>query len=559
MTTNNSFNNVIPGSFNGNLRQLYANDGTTIKMDYSNPSATNFNSANGLEFQITQGAGTVVNYTSINGAPTGNTPIWQTLGADASIGITFMAKGAGGYDFTSGTGTVFQGVNVGAGAFNNINISNSTTGNAPLIQAGGLDTNVDFLLKGQGTGNVRLGNAGLKYPNADGSVNYVMKTDAAGNLSFANVNTLVTSVSTEEVFVSLQGNDTTGTGTQQNPWATIAHAQASISPTTTSRYVIWLTPGFYPENVSLIANCFIAATAPVETRLTGNLDINNTTWNTAGVDNRSGLINLEHRTGTTTFDFTAQAGNDSGKLYLSGCRWSDQPVITGLSTGQANQVVFTNCYFFAGVSNNGAVVQIVDSYNAGGTYTNFSSASASRLSDMEILGGVNDGNYSNVWTANSNITMEIEGVGFGTGTTVTVSGASAVTTANRASLPDNSKITISSGGTLVVDGGIYIGIKRAYSLRGTPAFSTVYTPSTTNDVMVIAVVQMVTTVAQSSTISAQVNTGAGLTTIAQASQQLLASTGIQTLSFVVPANSTYQLLSAGTGTNTIVTINELLL
>lgn len=369
------------------------------------------------------------------------------------------------------------------------------------------------------------------------------------------VNNLLTIVAQEEVYVSLQGSDSTGNGSAINPWATIAHAQASISPTTTSRYVIWLSPGFYSENVHLNANVFIAATAPVETRLTGNLDINHASWNTSGIDNRSGLINLEHRTGTTTFDFTAQAGNDNGKLYIYRCRFSDQPAITGLSTGQANQIIFDGCYFFSGVANNGAIVQIVNSYNSGGSYQNTSSASASRVSDMEILGGCNDGNYSNTWTSNSACTMEIEGVGFGSSTTITNTAstpANATLTINRGSMPDNTKIT--NTGVINVIGGLSTGINRSWVSRATPAFNTSYTPSTTNDAEVSVIFTYTNTAGQISTVSITVNS----VVILKKQKTDVVSGDIDSFNFTVPVGQSYQVVNSGSGAQNLNTIYELI-
>ncbi len=72
-----------------------------------------------------------------------------------------------------------------ASAVNEVTITNSATGNAPEISATGDDTNIDFKLTPKGSGNVVLD--GLKYPNADGTADQVLKTDGSGNLSFTDV------------------------------------------------------------------------------------------------------------------------------------------------------------------------------------------------------------------------------------------------------------------------------------------------------------------------------------------------------------------------------------
>lgn len=81
-----------------------------------------------------------------------------------------------------------------ASAVNHIKVTNSATGNATTVEATGGDSNVDLSLKGKGTGKVKLGTAGLKFPNTDGSSNEVLKTDGAGNLSFGAVTGLISSV-----------------------------------------------------------------------------------------------------------------------------------------------------------------------------------------------------------------------------------------------------------------------------------------------------------------------------------------------------------------------------
>jgi len=73
-----------------------------------------------------------------------------------------------------------------ASAVNDVKITNSATGNAPAVESAGSDSNIDLTVKGKGTGKVKLGTAGLKFPNADGSANQVIKTDGAGQLGWAS-------------------------------------------------------------------------------------------------------------------------------------------------------------------------------------------------------------------------------------------------------------------------------------------------------------------------------------------------------------------------------------
>ena len=70
-------------------------------------------------------------------------------------------------------------------AVNEFTIANAATGNAPEISATGGDTNIDLKLTPKGSGKLNLD--GIKFPNADGSADQVLKTDGSGNLSFGEV------------------------------------------------------------------------------------------------------------------------------------------------------------------------------------------------------------------------------------------------------------------------------------------------------------------------------------------------------------------------------------
>jgi len=75
-------------------------------------------------------------------------------------------------------------------AVNEVTITNSATGNDVQISATGDDTNVSLKLTPKGTGSVKLGAASVKFPNADGSNNQILKTDGAGQMSFASVSSI---------------------------------------------------------------------------------------------------------------------------------------------------------------------------------------------------------------------------------------------------------------------------------------------------------------------------------------------------------------------------------
>ena len=72
-----------------------------------------------------------------------------------------------------------------ASAVNEFTIANAATGSGPEISATGGDTNIDLKITPKGSGKINLD--GIKFPNADGSANQVLKTDGSGTLAFATV------------------------------------------------------------------------------------------------------------------------------------------------------------------------------------------------------------------------------------------------------------------------------------------------------------------------------------------------------------------------------------
>lgn len=78
----------------------------------------------------------------------------------------------------------------GVAVINFFQLLASITLNDIKIIADGGDANISIQLVPKGTGNIKIGTALLKFPNSDGNANNVLKTDGAGNLSFALVTTL---------------------------------------------------------------------------------------------------------------------------------------------------------------------------------------------------------------------------------------------------------------------------------------------------------------------------------------------------------------------------------
>jgi len=110
--------------------------------------------------------------------------------------------------------------------------------------------------------------------------------------------------------------------------------------------------------------------------------------------------------------------------------------------------------------------------------------------------------------------------------------------------------------SLLSNMGWKINTNRNYSSVSL-SFNTNRMPSATNDVFVNAVVNIQLSALQSSTIEAQVDTGSGFSAVASLANASIATNNTATLSFIVPVGASYKLVSSGTGTTSIVSINEL--
>ena len=122
------------------------------------------NASGATQFLVANTA-SAVNYVQVTGNSTGSFPIVSGQGSDTNIGVNFSSKGAARFNFYSQGGVANRQFSVGgngATAVNSIDVSGSTTGNAPVIQTQGSDTNIDLALTPKGTGGVSLniGSAG---------------------------------------------------------------------------------------------------------------------------------------------------------------------------------------------------------------------------------------------------------------------------------------------------------------------------------------------------------------------------------------------------------------
>jgi hypothetical protein len=247
---------------------------------------------------------------------------------------------------------------------------------------------------------------------------------------------------TQTVYVSTGGNDVTGDGSVTNPFQTIPRALLSITDASpTKRYSIMVGPGNFTASFSLKANVMIDGADPVTTRVGavgGFIDINDPTWAGLG-DNRSGFNNVSLIASTLIFDFTAQSSAE-GKLFFLTTRFNNKPVFTAFNS--INQVLIQNTILFAGYTQTGINLLLIDADFVNGGLITINSSTLSNTS-AEAVGGGTDGDFTvSALTASVNVFL----FGFTIVGTLTVDGACTVT-ATVNSIPINHSFT--GGSTLV--------------------------------------------------------------------------------------------------------------
>lgn len=311
---------------------------------------------------------------------------------------------------------------------------------------------------------------------------FVPVATSANTATWQNVLSGILPTSSEVMHVSGGGNDSTGTGTFNNPYLTITAAQTAITDNTpTKRYVIQCSAGSFALPSSVNPDIMFKGQGPQLTTFTGATNINNAGWNSA--------LNADHRlffmdcytTGILTFDCSTQTNNTAGKLYLYNVRTGTTNTFTAQNS--VNQMVAQNCEFFGGFTVSGGTANFNCCTNESGTYTINSSATLSTTA--MINSGKNAGNYSVNYTATHGvITFTLAGVGNNLSSTLALSGASANVIASADSIPTYSNITYANGASITnitaLNGALNPLVGQATLTAGTVTVSNANIKSTSN-------------------------------------------------------------------------------
>ena len=131
--------------------------------------------------------GSAVNHVGITNAATGNGPTIEAKGDDTNIDLNVSGKGTGRLATTSpkistnisdlNGNEIIRLTNI-SNAQNELNATNATTGNGPILSATGDDTNIDLNIAAKGSGTAKF-TSNIIIQNA-GNIGSVSDPDARG-------------------------------------------------------------------------------------------------------------------------------------------------------------------------------------------------------------------------------------------------------------------------------------------------------------------------------------------------------------------------------------------
>jgi len=222
---------------------------------------------------------------------------------------------------------------------------------------------------------------------------------AATNTRITNLEHAITGVTGSDihfenvVYVMNSGNDTTGNGTINKPYATVTKAMTSITgASNTNRYVIQLPAGNHTEaSIALKPWVFIRGLGNQQTRLavSTNKIVPDASFGT--MNGRSGLIDLSLN-GSTGINFDLRTlGNFSCVLDVNRCWVNGEFNFLGRISGADFLQVF-NTFMFSNLNNINTKVAVGNSYVAGDFNVNLSGSTSNVDVDVnatELYSNVN--------------------------------------------------------------------------------------------------------------------------------------------------------------------------
>lgn len=175
--------------------------------------------------------------------------------------------------------------------------------------------------------------------------NSAVFTDSKGNL------TTGPSISiSNEVFIAINGSDSTGDGTEGNPWATVSYAYSQITTATSSTpWAINIGPGGYLETTVLIKpNIFLVGLSLGNNAVavTGDWELD-PSWSTEVAGNY-GFANAS-LVGTFNLDFSSlPPGNSSNGIFVN--TFNDSSLSFSARPGATDQISIKSAFFQNGTN-----------------------------------------------------------------------------------------------------------------------------------------------------------------------------------------------------------------
>jgi len=140
----------------GNILRIGTNSTTAISI--ASNQVISLGAAAGSESLRVTPVASAVNYVSVFGAVTGQTPTISPQGSDTNIPLGLSSKGTSALTFyTNAFGNIQFNIANTASAVNYLQATGAVTTGAPVLSAAGSDTNIDLALTPKGTGSVTTG------------------------------------------------------------------------------------------------------------------------------------------------------------------------------------------------------------------------------------------------------------------------------------------------------------------------------------------------------------------------------------------------------------------
>ena len=162
----------------GNILRIGTQSTTAISI--ASNQVISLGAAPGSESLRVTPVASAVNYVSVFGAVTGQTPTISPQGSDTNIPFGLSSKGTSALTFyTNAFGNIQFNIANTASAVNYLQATGGATGAAVTMSAQGTDTNIDLALTPKGTGVLSFGTytAGVV-----AQAGYISIKDAAGNV-----------------------------------------------------------------------------------------------------------------------------------------------------------------------------------------------------------------------------------------------------------------------------------------------------------------------------------------------------------------------------------------